>query len=180
MKCIQLCQNLNKINKKNHEIHRWHFFFVKYWKTFSRKVLSGPNTGCFSPRRALLGARTLAPKKTFFFQDKLYSLKSHAYYFNVFRYLATWRADKLGIFTHFTFTNLPRCSQNMNLLILTHKTLYRSPAVFNDSLITVVITLLRAGTAQNISAIPPDPNLPPPLLGGRENIFNTNCFRITN
>ena len=123
------------------------FIFVKYWKTFSRKVLSGPNTGCFSPRRALLGARTLAPKKTFLFQDKL---------------------------------NLPRDSQNMNLLILTHKTLYRSPAVFNDSLITVVITLLRAGTAQNISAIPPDPNLPPPLLRGGENIFNTNCFRITN
>ena len=50
--------------------------------------------------------------KTIFFQDKLYYLKAH-----VFIYLETWRAVKLGIFTHFTFTNLPGCSQSMNLLI---------------------------------------------------------------
>ena len=32
-------------------------------------------------------------------------------------YLATWRAAKLGIFTHFTFTNLHQCSQSINSLI---------------------------------------------------------------
>ena len=51
-----------------------------------------------------------------FFQDKFYSLKAHAHYFTVFIYLATWRAAKLGIFTHM-FTNLPQCSQSMNSLI---------------------------------------------------------------
>ena len=52
-----------------------------------------------------------------FFQDKFYSLKVHAHYFTVLMYLATWRAPKLGIFTHFTFTNSPRCSQSINTLI---------------------------------------------------------------
>ena len=56
-------------------------------------------------------------KNNFFCQDKFYSLKAHAHYFTVFIYLATWRAAKLGIFTHFTLTNLPRCSQSMNSLI---------------------------------------------------------------
>ena len=51
-----------------------------------------------------------------FFQDNFYSLKAHAHYFTVFIYLATWRAAKLGIFTHI-FTNLPQCSQSMNSLI---------------------------------------------------------------
>ena len=50
------------------------------------------------------------------FQDNFYSLKAHAHYFTVFIYLATWRAAKLGIFTHI-FTNLPQCSQSMNSLI---------------------------------------------------------------
>ena len=76
----------------------------------------GPNTGCFSRRWPLLGARKSAPKKNnFFFQDKLYYLKAHTHYLAVFIYLETWRAAKLGIFTHFTFTNLPQSS--MNLLI---------------------------------------------------------------
>ena len=56
-------------------------------------------------------------KKQFFFQGKFYLLKAHAHYFTVLIYLATWRAAKLDIFTHFTFTNLPRCSQNINSLI---------------------------------------------------------------
>ena len=47
----------------------------------------------------------------------LYPLKAHAHYFTVFIYLETWRGAKLGIFTHFTFTNLPWCSQSMNSLI---------------------------------------------------------------
>ena len=47
----------------------------------------------------------------------LKALKAHAHYFTVFIYLETWRGAKLGIFTHFTFTNLPWCSQSMNSLI---------------------------------------------------------------
>ena len=47
----------------------------------------------------------------------LYPLKAHAHYLTVFIYLETWRGAKIGIFTHFTFTNLPRCSQSMNSLI---------------------------------------------------------------
>ena len=155
-------------------------FFCKILENFLKKSTLWPQYRLFFTSASAFGRENIGAQKNIFFQDKFYSLKSHAYYFNVFRYLATWRADKLGIFTHFTFTKLPRCSQNTNLLILTHKTLYRSPAAFNDSLITLVITLLPASTAQNISALPPDPNLPPPLLGGGENIFKTNCFRITN
>ena len=63
--------------------------------------------------------------KSNFFQYILYSLKAHAHYFTVFIYLETWRGAKLGIFTHFTFTNLPWCSQSMNSLMYT---IYRSTA----------------------------------------------------
>ena len=56
-------------------------------------------------------------KKQFFSNVMLHSLKVHAYYFPVFIYLETWRGAKLGIFTHFTFKNLPWCSQSMNSLI---------------------------------------------------------------
>ena len=55
-------------------------------------------------------------KKKTFFQDKFNSLKAHAHYFTVLIYLATSRAAKLGKFTHFTFTNLPQCSQSINSL----------------------------------------------------------------
>ena len=55
--------------------------------------------------------------KNNFFQDKFYSLKAHAYYFTVLIYFATWRVNKLGIFTHFTSTNLSWCSQSINSLI---------------------------------------------------------------
>ena len=89
-------------------------WLVSYW-FFG----SGPNTGCFSRVWPLLGARKSASKKlkNIFFQDKFYSLKAHAHYFTVFIYLATWRTAKLDIFTHFMFTNSPRCSQSMNSLI---------------------------------------------------------------
>ena len=52
-------------------------------------------------------------------------------------YLATWRAAKLGIFTHFTFTNLRRCSQSISLQIYA---LYRSLAAFYECLITLLCT----------------------------------------
>ena len=55
--------------------------------------------------------------KTIFFQNKFYSLKAHAHYFFVLIYLSTWRTAKLGVFTHFTITNLPQCSQSINSLI---------------------------------------------------------------
>ena len=51
-------------------------------------------------------------------------------------YLETWRGAKLGIFTHFIFTNFPRCSQYelTNICIL-----YTDPQL---------ITLLRSTAAQ--------------------------------
>ena len=55
--------------------------------------------------------------KNNFFQDKFYSSKAHAHYVTVFIYLTTWRAAELDIFTHFTFSKLPRCSLSMNSLI---------------------------------------------------------------
>ena len=81
------------------------------------KNYSSPNTGCFSRRWPLLGSRKSASKKSKQFFSKIYSLKAHAHYFTVLIYLATWRAAKLGIFTHFTFTNSPQCSLSMNSLI---------------------------------------------------------------
>ena len=80
-----------------------YFFFIL--NTSEHYVISGLNTGCFSHRWPILGARKSAPKKwknNFFFQDKG---------------SATWRAAKLGIFTHFTLTNLPRCNPSINSLI---------------------------------------------------------------
>ena len=67
----------------------------------------------------LLGARRFAPKKlkSNFFWYVLYPLKAHSHYFTVFIYLEAWRGAKIGIFTHFTYTNLPWCSQSMNSLI---------------------------------------------------------------
>ena len=51
----------------------------------------------------------------------LCSLKAHAHYVTLFIFLETWRGAKLFysllMFTHFTFTNLPWCSQSMNSLI---------------------------------------------------------------
>ena len=76
--------------------------------------------------------------KTTLFQDKLYSLKALAHYFTVLIHLATWRAAKLDIFTHFTSTNLPWCSLNS----LTYaQSIYICPAAFYEFLITVLIAL---------------------------------------
>ena len=83
------------------------------------------------------------------FRYMLYSLKAHAHYFTVFIYLETWRGAKLGIFTHFTFTNLPWCSQSMNSLMCI---LYTDP-----QLITDVITLLRTTATKKFSVLPPKP-----------------------
>ena len=79
------------------------------------KPWDGHNTGCFSSQWPILGARKLTPKnlKTFFSQYMLYSLKADTHYFTVFIYLRNWRGAKLGIFTHFTFTKLPRCSKSI-------------------------------------------------------------------
>ena len=55
--------------------------------------------------------------KKLFFKDKFYSLKVDGHYFTVFIYLTTWSGAKLGIFTNFTFTNLPSCCLSMNSLI---------------------------------------------------------------
>ena len=83
-------------------------------------------------------------KETIFFQDRFYSLQAHAHYFPVFIYLATWRAAKLGIFTHFMFTNLPRCSQSMNSIIYIF---YTDPQLLFMSAWSVVITLLHTTAA---------------------------------
>ena len=103
-------------------------------------MMSGPNTGCFSCRWLLLGTTKLATKKlkSNFFQDKLYFLKTHAHYFTVLIYLVTWRAAKLGIFTHFTSINLPQRSQSINWLIC----VYYTPTFFYEHFVLAVIALL--------------------------------------
>ena len=58
--------------------------------------------------------------------DIFYSWKAHAHYFTVSIYLATWRAAELCIFTHFMFTNLPRCNNSLNSLIYIY-ILYTDP-----------------------------------------------------
>ena len=85
-------------------------------------------------------------QKIFFFQDKFFSLKAHAYYFSVLIYLATWRAAKLGTFTHFTSTNLSWCSQNINSLIYVYSV--QIPSCFFMSAWSVVIALLCTTTPQ--------------------------------
>ena len=80
-------------------------------------TLPGLSTGCFPRRWTLLSARKLVPKKLKNIFSKIRYSHAHAHYFIVFIYLATWRAAKLGIFTHFMFTNLLRCSQSINSLI---------------------------------------------------------------
>ena len=73
-------------------------------------------TGCFSCQWPLLGATKLAHinfKKNFS-QGKFYSLRAHADYLTVLKYLATWRTAKLGIFIHSLSRNLPWCSQSIN------------------------------------------------------------------
>ena len=66
-----------------------------------------------------------------------YSLKAHAHYFTIIICLAPWRADKLGICTHFTSINLPQCSQSIKSLMYVY---YTNPHLFYECLILVVIT----------------------------------------
>ena len=77
----------------------WYRMFSRCWPSVSREN------------------RRPKSQKIFFFQDKFYSLKAQAHYFTVLIYSANSRAAKLGIFTHFSFTNSPRCSQSINSLI---------------------------------------------------------------
>ena len=74
--------------------------------------------------------------KNMFFQDKFCSLKAHAHYFTVLIYLATWRAAKLRIFTHFTSINFLQCSQSINSPLTDRH-------LFYECLFLVVIALLR-------------------------------------
>ena len=83
------------------------------------KIICGPNTSCFLRWWPLLGTRKLAPKKSnnnFFPSCILCKGSCHVHYFTVLIYLKTWRAAKLGILTHFMFTNLPRWSQRISSL----------------------------------------------------------------
>ena len=94
--------------------------FIANGKIARNGLLAAPNAGFFSRRWPLFGPEKDGGqkiKKQFFLQGKFYSLTAQAHYFTVLIYLATWRAAKLGFFTHFTFTNLPRCSKSMTLLI---------------------------------------------------------------
>ena len=88
-------------------------FFKSSTKIYQEHDWVGPDTGCFTRRWSLLGARKSAPKKL----KNNFFPKAHAHYFTVLIYLGTWRATKLGVFPHFIFTNLPRCSQSINSLI---------------------------------------------------------------
>ena len=87
------------------------------------KYMSSPNRGCFSCWWLLLGATKLA----IFSQHNFHSLKAHAHYFTVLVYLATWRAAKLGIFTHFMSIKLPQCNQSINSLMYVY---YTDPQLF--------------------------------------------------
>ena len=78
--------------------------------------------------------------KTFFFQQSSYSLKAHAYYFTVLIHLATWKADKVGIFTDFTSINLPWCSQSINSLMYVYL-LYAFLAAFYEPFISVACVI---------------------------------------
>ena len=110
----------------------------------------GPNTGCFSSWWPLLGTTKLVPKKlknNFF--PIFYSLKAHAHYFTILMYLETWRGAKLGIFTHFTFTNIPWCNQSMNSLIYVY-TLYTDPQLITD----MIALLCTTGTQKSFLYYP--------------------------
>ena len=76
--------------------------------------------------------------KTFFFQDKFYSLEVYAHYFIVLKYLTTWRAAKLGICALFTSINVLQCSQSINPLMYVYDT---DPHAFYESLMLVMVTL---------------------------------------
>ena len=88
----------------------WELYLIWFWFLLPMLVL----IQFFTLGHKKIGAQKI---KTFYFQDKFYSLKAHVHYFTVLIYLPTSRAAKLLIVTHFTFTNLPWCSQSINSLI---------------------------------------------------------------
>ena len=98
----------------------------RIWVVLSLKqvLFPGPNAGCFSRWWPLLTRENRRPKnwKATFFQDKFYCLKAYTHYFTVYEYLSTWRAAKFDIFTHFTSTKLPQCSQNIKLIMYVYYT----------------------------------------------------------
>ena len=61
------------------------------------------------------------------FQDKSYSIIAQAHNLTVLIYLATWKAAKLGILTHFISINLPRYSQSINFLMYLYYTDLKLP-----------------------------------------------------
>ena len=83
------------------------------------KLWATPNTCCFSSWRSLLGARNRCPKneKSIFFPIYIIFFKVSCTLLHCFYILRNLRSSKLGIITHFIFTNLPRYSQSMNSLI---------------------------------------------------------------
>ena len=91
----------------------WELYLIWFWFLLPMLVL----IQFFTLGHKKIGAQKI---KTFYFQDKFYSLKAHVHYFTVLIYLPTSRAAKLLIVTHFTFTNLPWCSQSINSLIYVH------------------------------------------------------------
>ena len=127
-----------------------HLLMLLPLETLTSNIMTGllnSNTGSFSHQWSLLGARTLAPKnfkKQVFFQNNFNPLKAHTHYFIVLIYLATWRAAKLGIFTHFMFKNLTWCSQSINSLIYVHS--IQIPCCFLG-VTTVAITPCRTTAA---------------------------------
>ena len=138
-----------------HEVRIYIQYFSGVVRIISFKtpstVYPSPNTGCFFTLVTAFNVRKSAPKKLiFFFQDKFYSLKVHAHYFTVIIYLITWRAGKLGIFTHFMFTNLPWCSQSIDSLVCVYyvySILSTDPQLLFECLITVMIAFLHTTTA---------------------------------
>ena len=116
--CHQFCQEIFICQETTDNILYVSFdprFFKSSTKIYQEHDWVGPNTGCFTSRWLLLGSRKSAPTKL----KNNFFLKAHAHYFTVLIYLATWRAAKLGVFTHFMFSDLSRCSQSINSLIYT-------------------------------------------------------------
>ena len=77
----------------------------------------------------------------------------HSHCFTVLIYLATWRAAKLGIFSHFMFANLPWCSQSMNSLIYI---LYTDPQLLFMSAWSQSWSHFILVLPKKISVLPPD------------------------
>ena len=78
---------------------------------------------------------------------ELLLIKAHPSYFTVLIYLATSRAARLGIFTHFRFVNIPHCRQSINSLLYVY---YTDPQLFFFFVTTLLCT---TDTQKNISVL---------------------------